>query len=186
MELEKSARSLEEEFFARENTRLLQEMRQRAQARERRAAMSSMVRVNDDALIDRLIELGLQPETVMALQLVPLAAVAWADGQIEPRERDAVLKAAAANGVPPGSVAGQMLDSWLANQPGAALMDAWKQHMQALWPLLSPKERTDIRTSALERAESVAKAAGSFLGLTSGISVHEKAVIDRLSEILAD
>jgi len=40
-----------------------------------------------------------EPETVLALQLVPLAAVAWADGKIEPREREAVLKAAAAQGI---------------------------------------------------------------------------------------
>ena len=43
--------------------------------------MREVVRVNDDALIDNLIALGLEPGTVLALQLVPLAAVAWADGQ---------------------------------------------------------------------------------------------------------
>jgi tellurite resistance protein len=120
------------------------------------------------------------------LQLVPLAAVAWADGQIEPRERDAVLKAAAAQGVTPDSVAGQMLNSWLVQQPSAELVNAWTSHMRALWPLLSPKERADIRASALERARSVAEAAGGFLGLTSRISPQEKAVLDGLAQTLAD
>jgi tellurite resistance protein len=181
-----AARKLEDAFFAKENARLLQQMRERAKQQERRAAMREIVRVNDDALIDHLIELGLEPETVLALQLVPLAAIAWADGQIDPRERDAVLKAAAAHGVTPESVAGRMLDSWLMQQPGVELVDAWKRQMRALWPSLSPKERDEIRASALERARSVAEATGGFLGLTSRISPQEKAVLDELGQVLAD
>ena len=184
--LNNAARKLEDAFFAKENARLLQQMRDRARQQERRAAMRDVVRVDDDALIDRLIELGLEPETILALQLVPLALVAWADGQIEPRERDAVLKAAAAQGVTADSVAGKMLDSWLLAQPSPELVDAWKSHMRALWPMLSPKERNDIRASALDRARSVAEAAGGFLGLTSRTSAEEKAVLDDLTQTLAD
>ena len=181
-----SARSLENAFFDKENTRLLKEMRERARTQERRAAMREVVRVDDEALIDHLIALGLEPQTVLALQLVPLAAIAWADGKMEPRERDAVLQAAAAHGVAPDSIAREMLDKWLANRPGADLVDAWKRHMRALWPQLSPKERADIRASALDRARSVAEAAGGFLGLTSKISAQEQAVVDELSKTLAD
>jgi len=181
-----AARTLEEAFFAKENARLLQQMRERARQQERRAAMRDVVRVDDDALIDHLIELGLEPETVLALQLVPLAAVAWADGKIEPRERDAVLKASAAQGIASDTVAGQMLERWLTQRPGAELVDAWKRQMRALWPSLSPKERDGIRASAIERARSVAEAAGGFLGLTSKISPEEKAVLDDLAQVLAD
>jgi tellurite resistance protein len=184
--LNNAARTLEDAFFAKENARLLQKLRDRAREQERRAAMREVVRVDDDALIDHLIALGLEPETVLALQLVPLAAVAWADGQIEPRERDAVLKAAAAQGLAPDSVAGQMLARWLAQRPGAELVEAWKRHVRALWPSLSPKERDEIRASAIERARSVAEAAGGFLGLTSKISPGEKAVLDELAKTLAD
>jgi hypothetical protein len=58
--------------------------------------------------------------------------------------------------------------------------------MRALWPSLSPKERDEIRGSALERARSVAESAGGFLGLTSKISAQEKAVLDELAKVLAD
>jgi hypothetical protein len=184
--LNDAGKGLEDAFFAKENARLLQQMRDKAKQQERRAAMREVVRVNDDALIDNLIALGLEPGTVLALQLVPLAAVAWADGQIEPRERDAVLKAAAAQGIATDSVAGQLLNNWLVQQPGAELVDAWKRQMRALLPLLSPNERDQIRASALERARSVAEAAGGFLGLTSRISPQEKAVLDGLAQTLAD
>jgi len=181
-----AARKLEDAFFAKENARLLQQMRDRAKQQERRAAMREVVRVNDDAFIDHLIELGLEPQTVLALQLVPLAAIAWADGKIEPRERDAVLKAAASQGVAAESVAGQMLNNWLVQQPSVELLDAWKSQIRALWPSLSQKERDEIRASGLERARSVAEAAGGFLGLTSRISPEEKAVLDDLAQTLAD
>ena len=185
-DLTSAAQTLEDAFFTRESARLLQQMRDRARQQERRQAMREVVRVDDDALIDHLIELGLEPGTVLALQLVPLAAIAWADGEIEPRERDAVLKAAAAQGVNPDSVAGQVLANWLVQKPGAELVDAWKRHMRALWPKLSAKERDDIRKSALDRARRVAEAAGGFLGLTSKVSPQEKAVLDELSQVLED
>jgi tellurite resistance protein len=185
-DLTSAAQTLEDAFFTRESARLLQQMRERASQQERRAAMREVVRVDDEALIDHLIELGLEPGTVLALQLVPLAAVAWADGQIEPREREAVLKAAAAQGVTPDSVAGQMLANWLVQQPDATLVDAWKRHVRALWPQLSARERAEVRKSALDRARSVAEAAGGFLGLTSKVSPEEKAVLDELAQILAD
>jgi hypothetical protein len=184
--LNNAAKTLEDAFFAKEDARLLQKLRDRAKEQERRAAMREAVRVDDDALIDHLIALGLEPAAVLALQLVPMAAVAWADGQIEPRERDAVLKAADAHGLTQDSVAGQMLDRWLVQRPGAELVEAWKRHMRALWPLLSPKERDEMRASALERARSVAEAAGGFLGLTSRVSAGEKAVLDDLARTLAD
>ena len=185
-DLNPSARKLEDAFFAKENARLLQQLRDRTRQQEERAALRQVVRVNDDGLIDRLIELGLGPETVLALQLVPLAVVAWADGEIEPREREAVLKAAAAEGVSPDSVAGKLLDGWLNERPSAEIVDAWKRHMRALWPQLSDKERTEIRASAIDRARSVADATGGFLGLTSRTSAQEKAVLDDLERALTD
>jgi hypothetical protein len=97
-----------------------------------------------------------------------------------------VLKAAGSQGVSPESLAGQMLTSWLVERPGAELVDAWKRQMRALWPSLSQKERDEIRASALDRARSVAEAAGGFLGLTSRISPQEKAVLDDLAQTLAD
>ena len=79
-----------------------------------------------------------------------------------------------------------MLNSWLVQRPSAELVDAWKSQMRALWPSLSQKEREEIRASGLERARSVAEAAGGFLGLTSRISPEEKAVLDDLAQTLAD
>ena len=101
--LKKQAKDLEETFFAKENERLLRELRQKAKVDEKRKALSAVVKAKDPTIIDHLLELGVGPESVLAVGLVPLAAVAWADGQLEDKERKAILKAASERGVEPGS-----------------------------------------------------------------------------------
>lgn len=180
-----AAKSLEDAFFAKENARLLQQLRENTKREERRKALRDVIQIQDEGLVDHLLELGLGPETVLAVTLIPLAMVAWADGTIEPQERDAILQAAAQKGIAPGSIAGQVLDSWLNEPLDAKLIDTWKRYIQTIWPSLSPHEREEVRQMGLERARSVAEAAGGFLGLGSRVSVRERAVLDELGQLLA-
>lgn len=184
--LNTAGKALEDAFFARENARLLEQLRAQQRRAERRQEMRDVIQVEDEGLVDHLLELGLGPETVLAVTLVPLAMVAWADGAIQPKERAAILQAAAEKGIAPGSVACQLLESWLGQKPSASLVDAWKRYTQTIWPKLTPHEREEVRQAGLERARSVAEAAGGFLGLTSKISPAEQAVLDDLGRVLAD
>ena len=47
-------------------------------------------------LVARLVEIGIRSDTLAALCLIPLVEVAWADGRLDPPEREALLAAAAA------------------------------------------------------------------------------------------
>jgi tellurite resistance protein len=183
--LHSAARSLEEAFFARENARLLEQLRAKARHEERRRALRDVIRIPDEQLVDHLLELGLGPETVLAVTMVPLAMVAWADGEVQAKEREAILRAAEGNGIAPGSIARQLLEDWLTQPPGPKLVDAWKRYVAAIWPALSPHEHDEIRQSGLERARSVADAAGGFLGLGSRISAKERAMLDEIAKVLA-
>jgi hypothetical protein len=182
--LNNSGKSLEEAFFAKENARLLEQLRAKAQREERRKALREVILIQDDGLVDHLLDLGLGPETVLAVTLIPLAMVAWADGSIEPKEREAILRAGAEKGIVPGSVAGQVLNSWLTEPLSAELVATWRRYIQTIWPELTPHERGEVRKMGLERARMVAEAAGGFLGLGSRISVQEQAVLDDLSKLL--
>jgi len=181
--LHTAAKALEDAFFARENARLLEQLRAKAQKEERRQALRAVVQVQDEQLIDHLLELGLGPETVLAVTLVPLAMVAWADGAIQPPEREAILRAAAEKGIAPGSIAQQVLESWLGHPPSARLVEAWKRYTQIIWPSLTPHEQEEIRQVGLERARDVAEAAGGFLGL-GGVTARERTVLDELAQVL--
>ena len=180
--LKKQAKDLEETFFAKENERLLRDLRQKAKVNEKRKALSAVVKAKDPAIIDHLLELGVGPESILALGLVPLAAVSWADGSLDDKERKAILKAASERGVQPGSPNYTMLEVWLKEKPGQALMDAWKKYARAIWEELTESEKVLMRDSILGRAREIAEAAGGFLGVGS-ITPQEKALLEELEKV---
>jgi tellurite resistance protein len=179
------ARDLEEEFFARQNAALLEKLRAQARVQARRDALREVAPNADDALLDHLITLGLGPETVLALTLVPLAVVAWADGQIDGKERAALLKAAEERGVAPGSPARALLESWLDHRPPASLLETWKRYARGIWGTLDETHRAAMRERMLGLARGIAEATGGFLGLGSKVSPAERAVLEELERALS-
>ncbi len=178
------ARSLEEAFFAKQNAELLEKLRKEARHKERRQALREVVPNADEALLDRLLEMDLGPETILALILVPLVAVAWADGRIDPRERAALLKAAEERGVAPGSAARRLLEGWLIRRPESHLLEAWTRYVRAIWGSLGEAERRAVHSRMIELARGVAEAAGGFLGLGSKVSPAERAVLEEMERAL--
>ena len=174
------ARALEEAFFTKENARLLEQMREKKQ----REALREVVQIKDEEFLDRLIELGINPETVLALTLVPLTAVAWADGILEDRERDAVMKAAEEKGISPGTAGHHLLETWLSKRPDQELFESWKRYVGGIWETFTAEERRRMRKTTLDWALAVAESAGGFLGLTSKVSASERAVIKELENVL--
>jgi len=181
--LNPDARALEEAFFARENSKLLERMRERAERAERRAALREVAPHADDALLDHLIDLGIRPETALAMVLVPLAVVAWADGSIDARERAAILSAAEERGVAHGSPGHALLETWLSRPPGPEILAAWKRYIDATWSVFNDVERRAMRERMLGLARGVAEAAGGILGIRS-VSAAERAALDELEQAL--
>ena len=179
-------RTLEEEFFRKQEHSLLERMRTAQATQAAREALSQTSGVTDTAVLDRLIGLGLEAATLAAMGLVPLVAVAWADGTLDARERQAVILALETAGFTPESPAGQMLQSWLTSPPPASLLEAWKAYMVALCPQLSAADRTSLRDRMLARARAVAEASGGFLGLGAKSSPAEEAMLRTLAEAYAD
>ena len=174
------ARALEEAFFTKENARLLEQLREKRQ----REALREVVQVEDDEFIERLMELGINPETVLALTLVPLTTVAWADGKLDDSERDAIIKAAEEKGILPGTAGHQLLETWLSKRPDEELFESWKRYVRGIWETFTDEERRRMRQKTLDWALAVAESAGGFLGLTSKVSASERAVIKELENVL--
>lgn len=178
----KEAKDLEEKFFAKQNERLLRELREKAKVEEKRKALQAVVKVKDPTIIEHLLELGVGPESILAVALVPLAAVSWADGSLDDKERKAILKAASERGVEPGSANYTMLEVWLKEKPNQQLMDAWKKYARGIWEQLTESEKVLMRDSILGRAREIAEAAGGFLGVAS-ITPQEKALLEELEKV---
>lgn len=173
--------SLEEEFFRREDARLLAQLKERATADAARSALSKATGIDNPAILDRLLELKIRAETAAALGLVPLVEVAWADGELDAKERAAVLKQASLQGFVAGSIEHALLESWLGRKPETALLVAWSNMVRGMCEKLRPDEVSKLKSSIVERARAIASASGGVLGVgkTSSAEARVLAQIEK-------
>jgi hypothetical protein len=172
-------KSLEDEFFRKENARAIERLRELQQRTTSREALAKVIGITNEAIIDRLIALGIRPEIVSALAIVPLVEVAWADGTLDAKERQAVLDRAEKSGIAPGTADHDLLQSWLDKKPEPRLLTAWTEMVRGLSERMPPEELASLKAGLVERAKAVARASGGFLGM-GAVSVAEQNAIDRL------
>ncbi len=177
-------RALEEAFFAQKNRELLGNLIEELAEVETKSALAAMTGIQDPAVIDELFAAGISTDTLAAFSLVPLVAVAWADGSVALEEREAILKAAANEGIQTESNAGKLLQDWLVDTPPDDLLATWKDYASAVKASVSNKAQKRIAGDVLGRARAVAKAAGGILGIGS-ISESEEKVLEELSAVLS-
>jgi hypothetical protein len=177
-------KALEEAFFAKMDAKLVARLRAEREKRLAMAALRSASRIDDDDLLSRLVDLGLNARSWTALALVPLIEVAWADGRLEPKERDAILAAAREHGVPPDSPGHAVLETFLASRPDPSVFASWGAYVTELAANFTAEEREEMRKRLIERARKVARSAGGILGIAS-ISDAEKRVIAALEKPFA-
>ncbi|MBN2022239.1 MAG: hypothetical protein JW809_05550 [Pirellulales bacterium] len=171
---------LENQFFLERDRELLQAMREQSAAKEKKKALSDASGITDDALLEKLIALDLCGETVVALSLFPLIAVAWADGSIAAKERQAALDAARQQGMDQTHSGYLLLERWLARKPDAGLLTAWKGHVATLVKTLDEPAKNALKANVLGRARAVAETAGGLLGFGNKVSKSEQAVLSEL------
>ena len=175
-------RALEEQFFAKQSEELKRRLREKQDRAETAASLSEVSGITQRDVVERLVVLGIRAGTWAAVSLVPLVEVAWANGKVEENERRAVLSAAEANGVTPGSEAHEMLESWLRHRPDAGLLQTWGEYIVALTASLPPAQLSAVRNEILGRAKHVAESAGGFLGLGNKVSPEERVVLEQLEK----
>lgn len=174
-------RNLEEEFFARRNQERLRALREQLAEKAELDALATAIGIRDAEVLRHLRALDLDAEMVAAIALVPMVEVAWADGELDAKERRAVLDAAAAHGIPEEHPAHGVLDAWLDARPGPGLKEAWKRYVGAICDGMSAPARAKLKDDLLAHATAVAEATGGFLGLGRKVSKTERAVLDDLA-----
>ena len=179
--LHAKARALTDSFFAEENARVLEEFKRAIAVEEKKIEFREYLNIDNEEILDALVDLAVEPETLVAFSLVPLVMVAWADGKIQPKERDAILKAAIERGVAESSPTHTLLKNWLQMPPSPLLFETWKGYIRELLPSLGDRSREHLKTSSLGRARAIAEAAGGFLGIAS-ISAGERKMLEKLEQ----
>ncbi len=135
--------------------------------------------ITEAQVLESLQKLGVTPEQAQALHLLPLVEVSWADGDVHPRERAAVLHAAARHGITPESPAGQFLAALLETKPSDTLFDGIRRHLAALLAARGLKPATLI-----DECHAIAAAAGGFFGFGPNIDTDEREAIEALEKSL--
>jgi hypothetical protein len=177
--LEERGRALENQFYEKENKEKLAAMKAKLQAQETREELRKASGMTDDKVLDKLVALGLRANTIAALSLVPLIEVAWADGQIQDNERNAILQGAHGKGLEQGSDGYELLQTWLKRRPEPGLLDAWEAYIKALTGQLNDEQNKLLKNQIVGFAKMVAAAAGGFLGIGK-VSAAEEKVLARI------
>lgn len=176
--------ALEDEFFHKQDQQKLEAMKGKLESQATREELRKVSGMTDDAVLDKLVALGLTGKTVAALSLVPLISVAWADGEIQDNERDAILHGAQGKGMEDGTPGYALLSSWLAKKPDDSLFEAWVGYIKSLTAQLNDEQTRLLKKQILNFSSLIAGSAGGFLGIGK-VSGAEEKVLARIEAAFA-
>ena len=183
--LHKRERALEEEFFAKKNHQLRDKLKATFDQEVTREKLKAATGITDPTVLERLIALQVRGETMAAFWLYPLVEVAWADGKLDRKERDAILEAAVAGGIERGSPGYEALEAAMADGPTEARRKVWFAYAKDLAARLDAGERRRVREELVARARKVAEASGGLFGIGK-VSAAEQQILDAIANAFPD
>lgn len=175
----------EEKYFREKEQQLITKLKEKAARESARKALSEAVGVSDEEILRTLEDMGYDREVVTVLHLVPLLAVAWADGRISDEERSKIVEAARSWGVHEGTAADKKLQNWLNTRPEEVQINRALRVIRDIMQFRAAEKKASYRASVLELAEAVAEASGGLLGLGRRTSAAERKVIERVASELS-
>ncbi len=93
------------------------------------------------------------------------------------------MDVAGKNGIEAGSASSQLLQAWLAKNPGSELFQAWENFASKLVQTISESEAAAVKNNLLKEVKQVAQASGGLLGWAA-ISSGESKVMQRIEAAL--
>jgi hypothetical protein len=148
-------------------------------ASERRSMAAILGIGEDDPAIDALHAIGFRPSTVALLDLLPLVELAWADGRVSPRERQAVTGAAARRRDVGGSAHTQ-LGVWLQLRPAESLFHAGRRILGSILSRIDARAADRLRSRLATETALFVSPHGGLLGTEPDVSDDLRRVLHRL------
>jgi hypothetical protein len=182
--ISRSAGQLEQAFFLNQENVLIENMRKLEKRKRTAEELAAISGIQNQHLIEKFLELEIEPKDLAAVSVVPLVVVAWADGSVDDKERAAVMLAAEKMGFSKGCENYAMLQDWLTHKPKPQLLDAWSHYVEGIVGEMSAQDTAVFKQEILEHAQIVAKASGGMLGMAK-VSANEKAVLTQLENAFA-
>lgn len=170
--------ALENAFFQNRDAQLIEQMRQELSRMEEKLKLAKVSGILNEKVLMDLAQVGVRAETLMAMRLVPMVAVAWADRILSQEERAAILKAAADEDIVPGTAAYGLLCFWLEQSPDLRVINAWREYVTQVVRIMPPEALRELRERTEKLCHLVAKAAGGVLGIRATSEAEQKAIDD--------
>lgn len=163
---------------------LIDSMRRRAAAQERRQHLAEASQIHEPAVLEALEDLGYDHTTVMLLFVVPLVQVAWADGSVSEAERDHIIAMAGLRGVKANTPAYERLIAWLDRRPLDEFFEGSLHAIEAVLSSLPPIERRTCRESLLLCCRDVAAVPCHLFGWMSRVCAAKRKAIEGIRKSL--
>jgi len=138
--------------------------------------------IEDPALLSRLLKAGFCSETLSALELVPIAFIAWASGSVTHPERKVVVGSLVDYGILVSRASNDRFQGWLDTRPDRGLFLLWKDYTTAKLSSVGCEVRHAIGIRLLKKSTEVAMASGGLLGFGT-ICDAEQVILDEISEV---
>ncbi|MEI8211077.1 MAG: hypothetical protein WCI02_02935 [Planctomycetota bacterium] len=175
-------RSLENAFFTKDDQQLLDQLREKQTNENAVLEFRKATGIQDETVVKALVQLGVSPATITAARVLPLIAVAWADGNTDPTESTAVKTIAYRHFTSDSPVHG-LIQRWLAERPSEDMIAAWEAYATQILASLPSTEGKSLKSELLEEVKEVAQASGGLFGV-GAVSQSEKQVLQRITKVL--
>ena len=136
----------------------------------------------DLSIAQRVQALGFTEETARVFDLLPVLHVAWADGEVQGPEREAIMRVLEVRGIDPQSAGYLLMESLIEQHPGEAYM---AETLAIIRELVAANTR---RAEALvDLCYVIAEAhGGGLFGFRDPIDSNEKKALFSVAEALGD
>jgi hypothetical protein len=138
--------------------------------------------IEEPELISRLVEAGFHSENLSALELVPIAFVAWASGSVTDSERKVVVVLLEDYGLLINQASSDQFQGWLNSRPDHKLYVLWKDYIAAKLGSVNSEVGHALGIRLIKKSTEVAMASGGLLGFGT-ICDAEQAILDEISHI---
>lgn len=128
-------------------------------------SLADFARIDDDELLGDLVDAGFTPATLPALQLAPIAFVAWASQYVTEEECQSAVATIYESRLHEFPAAMSRMQSWLDMRPDQNLWDLWFAFTRCRLERTEVKMRITMGNQLLRQATAVVLASGGFLGI---------------------
>ncbi|XZE34093.1 hypothetical protein SH501x_004905 [Pirellulaceae bacterium SH501] len=175
--------ALAEAFFYKMDRELLDGLRTKLDRVERMKSLEACTGIRDQRIVEGLVDAGFDLSTVTAFLYAPAVFVAWADGQADDREQEAIRRALPQKGVSHDAVASFISHRLFRDPPSRDLWNLWESFCVSFLDSFSPQDRDSLIREIVELCYLVARSSGGVWGMGS-ISPRETKVIQQVLDTL--